>query len=102
MRVEISADFRRNREPRRYGQTYSGHFGQVRAFAAEQPFHFSVSVGFAFSKVINGLRGLASPRRVCPVEDFGRGFLLCATSRSPPGRGGAGSGRFSSHETERL
>ena len=61
MRIEISADFRRNREPRRHGQSDSGHFGQVRAFAAEQPFHFSVSVGFTFPEVINRLRGFASP-----------------------------------------
>ena len=102
MRVEISADFGRDREPRRNGQTDARHFGQVRAFAAEQRFHFSVAVGFAVAEIINVFRGLASPGRVCPMEDFGRGSLLCATSRNRPGSGAAGSGRFSSHETERL
>ena len=56
MCVKVSADFGRNREARRDRQTDPCHFGQVRAFAAEQRLHLSVPIGLTLAEVINKLR----------------------------------------------
>ena len=43
----------RDREAWRHGQAGVGHFGQVRAFAAQQIFHRGVAFGFAIGEQIN-------------------------------------------------
>ena len=53
VRVEVSADFRADRESGRNRQTDAAHFREVRSFAAEQRFHGAVTVRFSCSEGIN-------------------------------------------------
>ena len=59
VRVVISADLGGDGETRRDGQADAGHFGKVRAFAAEEGLHGAVAVSLLVSKQINVLPGLA-------------------------------------------
>ena len=51
--VEIRADFRRDRESGGHRQADAGHLGEVGTFAAEQGFHFAITVGFAITPGVN-------------------------------------------------
>ena len=54
--VKIAADFGCDRESGWDRQTDPSHFGEVRAFAAEQRLHFPGAVGKPIAKVINVTR----------------------------------------------
>ncbi len=51
----IVANFGRKREPGRDGQADVGHFGQIRAFAAEQILHIGAAFRLAGTKEIDVL-----------------------------------------------
>ena len=50
---EEVADFCRDGEARRHGHAGLAHFGESRAFAAEDVFHLAVAVGRASAKRVN-------------------------------------------------
>ena len=57
--VKKSADFGGDGKTGRHGQTDAGHFGEVRALAAEQRLHAPVAVGFFVAPSINIFRGFS-------------------------------------------
>jgi hypothetical protein len=58
--VEVSADFRRDGEAGRHGETDAGHFREVRALAAEEGLHAAVAVGLAVTPGVDILGRLGS------------------------------------------
>jgi len=56
--VVVGADFGRDREAGRHRETDAGHFGEVRAFAAEEGLHRAVAVSFAVAPGVDDLGGL--------------------------------------------
>ena len=62
--VVVGANPRRNRETGWNRDAQPTHFGQIRAFAAQEVLHFGVSLGFAVSKEIDVFRLLLYHNRL--------------------------------------
>ena len=60
--VERRANLRGDGEAGRHGQAQIGHFGEVRAFAAEQIAHLRLAFGLAVAERVNPLGHGAIPR----------------------------------------
>ena len=74
--VIVGADFGRDGEPGWHRQAEIGHFGKVRALAAQQIFHIRFAFGLAVAEGVDPLRHHACPGwlRFRPV--FGRFWMF--------------------------